>query len=179
MPDGQEGNDESSTCLRADFPFPPRNLGRAYFEVTIHEPEGEVESDPPSESNAKARAISIGFSGEFCKQINAHPGWNIWSVGYHGDNGQVYQEAARGTHDTRLTFGTGNTIGCGINYGTSEYFFTLDGNIIGMCAAPRSLKSRPRWSGRNVSLIELSRLLLKQGHIPEAVPLHWPQCRAV
>ena len=61
----------------------------------------------------------------------AHPGENVWSVGYHGDNGCIYEDS-KFMHKTGRKFGIGSTVGCGIDYAGEEYFFTRDGKIVGM-----------------------------------------------
>lgn len=120
---------EFPECLRADFPFFPRDLGPIYFEITIShtEPTAKPDSFPPT--------VALGFCGEFCDQRQAHTGWNLWSVGYHGDDGCIFEESGRRKYSTEHKFGPGNTIGCGIDYASKEYFFTLDGNVVGMSPA--------------------------------------------
>ena len=113
------------TCLRADYPFPPRDLGPVYFEITILHAEDTPE--PDSESTI----VTLGFCGEFCDMTMAHPGWNAWSVGYHGDDGGIYEEEASRAISYERRFGPGNTVGCGIDYASEEYFFTIDGKIVG------------------------------------------------
>ncbi|KAL7950549.1 ankyrin repeat-containing domain protein [Trichoderma barbatum] len=111
--------------IRSDFPFPPRNLGHSYFEVTIHDLENEgveeVVGNPLNGSRSTSKTepptIYIGFSGEFSIIKDAHPGWNVWSAGYHGGAGKVYQEncSASEALTTNLTYGPGDTVGCGID----------------------------------------------------------------
>lgn len=61
----------------------------------------------------------------------------MWSVGYHGDDGCVYEEDSQWTLHTGRKFGTGSTVGCGIDYANEEYFFTLDGKTVGMSPLER------------------------------------------
>lgn len=75
--------------------------------------------------------ISIGLCGEFSNGKEAHLGWDLWTVGYHGDDGKIFEEYGYGTYKTELLFGPGNTVKCGIDYGKGEYLFTLDGEVIG------------------------------------------------
>lgn len=116
-------NNECNTpmCLGADSAFPPRKQGLTYFEITIREID-TFESTPPD--------VAIGLAGEFTNQLRSQPGWNAWSLGYHGDDGRIYEEASRGKYPTGRKFGQGNTVGCGIDYDTDQYFFTLDGEVI-------------------------------------------------
>ena len=73
--------------------------------------------------------VTLGFCGEFCDLVEAHPGWNAWSVGYHGDDGAVFEESPRSDTDGSA-FGPGDTVGCGIDYNRGEYFFTLDKEVV-------------------------------------------------
>ena len=120
---------EGIICIRADHPFPPRKFGLAYFELTIEKEEQESE---PKENESTAPIICIGLCGEFCNLIYAHPGWKVWSAGYHGDNGKVYEQYGVWKYDTKQLYGPGNTIGCGVDYESDKYFFTLDGEVVGM-----------------------------------------------
>ncbi|KAJ3547132.1 hypothetical protein NM208_g1667 [Fusarium decemcellulare] len=116
--------------VRADSPFPPRQLGQSYFELKIQEAPNPTATDlqesTGSTGDPPGLRISIGFTGEFCNLKGRHAGWNVWSVGYHGDDGNIYEQSGEGKHQTHRTFGIGNTIGCGIDYEKDKYFFTLD-----------------------------------------------------
>lgn len=110
-----------------------------YFEITISHTDHMVESGlaPP--------IVTLGLCGEFCDQTQAHVGWNVWSVGYHGDDGCIYEERPSRGYSTGRQFGPGNTIGCGIDYASGEYFFTLGGEVVGT-SLPKtfaSLSERP------------------------------------
>jgi hypothetical protein len=122
-------------------------MGLAYFEISISnhksEPLGLGDSDAESELSEEP-VISIGFGGEFTDQTQAHVGWNIWSVGYHGDDGGVFQGLPylRGDDSDRARpYGNGNTVGCGIDYRKGEVFFTLDGEVIGTLMSIRLVPS--------------------------------------
>jgi Ran-binding protein 9/10 len=130
------GNDNSPVCLRADHPFPPRPLPPddaqgMYFEVKIF--ATETQTGPDSNNlNSRSPTVTIGLCGQFSDQSVAHVGWNTWTVGYHGDNGGIYDQNPRKTHHTGRTFGLDDTVGCGVDYDAGEYFFTLGGQVIGM-----------------------------------------------
>ncbi|KAI1414083.1 hypothetical protein F5Y13DRAFT_159692 [Hypoxylon sp. FL1857] len=116
-------DDENKICLRSDYPFPPRKLGRSYFEMTVEKKELQESDDP-------APTITIGLCGEFCNQFHAHPGWNVWSVGYHGDDSGIYEQDPKWKYQADRTYGPGNIVGCGVDYDAGEYFFTLDGEVV-------------------------------------------------
>ncbi|KAL6787037.1 hypothetical protein J3E68DRAFT_432070 [Trichoderma sp. SZMC 28012] len=111
-----------AVTIRADFPFSPRELddSYSYFELTILE---SVQFE-----NAGSLGFGIGLTGEFTNQVDALPGWNIWSIGYHSDNGGIYEQNSQHCATANI-YGTGQTVGCGIDYEREEYFFTCDGEI--------------------------------------------------
>ena len=125
VPAGGGSGNSSPICLRADFPFPPRDLGPVYFEITI------LHAEHSPKSHLRSPIVTLGFCGEFCDMTKAHPGWNAWSVGYHGDDGRIFEEYQHSKFRTGCKFGPGNTVGCGIDYASEAYFFTLDGKIVG------------------------------------------------
>ncbi|ENH71498.1 Ankyrin-1 [Fusarium oxysporum f. sp. cubense race 1] len=123
-----------NASIRADSPFPPRHFGQAYFEIGIREYMTE-DSEPTQSIDGEKEdtIVSIGFAGEFSDLTNAHPGWYIWSVGYHGDDGAIYDDYEKSfttKEQTERTFGIGDNVGCGIDYDSGEYFFTLNGEIV-------------------------------------------------
>ncbi len=52
------------------------------------------------------------------------------SFGYLGEDGKKYTEGMRGEVYSE-TFGTGDIVGCGINFGKQEIFFTKNGKYLG------------------------------------------------
>ena len=115
---------QNISSLRADFPFPPRSLGPKYFEITISSTEqiGERGLYP---------IVTLGFCGEFCDLTDLHPGCAIWSVGYHGDRGFIFEGSGSAKHLPGRNFGPGHTVGCGIDYDAKNYFFTLGEDVVG------------------------------------------------
>lgn len=67
--------------------------------------------------------------GEFADQTEAHAGCRTWSVGYHGNNGSIYEEDDQYLYTTSYKFGLGNKVGCGVDYEKQVYFFTRDGLV--------------------------------------------------
>ncbi|KAK6542310.1 hypothetical protein TWF694_006270 [Orbilia ellipsospora] len=121
--------------IRSDHPFPPRGMGRNYFEIEIQKPRpcDIIPLPLPYEEQYELR-VYVGFCGEFSFLANAACGWKIWSVGYHGDDAKIYTRSPSGklVHDTddKYKYGFGNIVGCGINHEKGEYFFTLDGKVV-------------------------------------------------
>ena len=80
-------------------------------------------------------AINIGVVG-LDYPLNSHPGWNKEGIGYHADDGYLYENGA-GRHGFGPTCTTGDRMGCGIDSeseGSSDYvkvFFTKNGQQVG------------------------------------------------
>ncbi|KAM0512588.1 hypothetical protein ACHAPE_008765 [Trichoderma viride] len=119
---------EDPVTIRANFPFPPRGPGIVYFEVSILKMAQETASEVAKE---KARVV-IGLSGEFSNQADAVPGRNMWSIGYDGIDGNVYEEGdlCNETDMFVKPYSVNRTVGCGIDYQEGEYFFTYNGEVI-------------------------------------------------
>jgi hypothetical protein len=125
-------------CLRADFPFPPRPFGMGdqevvYFEAKILAPESSADAETELPESPKP-VIYIAISGEFTDNSNAAPGWRVWAAGYHGDDGNVFENPYLPRCRTDERFGVGDTVGCGIDYEAEEYFFTCNGRVVGQFA---------------------------------------------
>jgi hypothetical protein len=96
----------------------PLGCGMYYFEVEIKQ-------------KSKDTAIAVGFSTSDAS-LERLPGWETHSWGYHGDDGKMFF----GEHSGRSygpTFGSGDVIGCGINFNTWQAFFTKNGQDLGIC----------------------------------------------
>ncbi|OAC99323.1 hypothetical protein MUCCIDRAFT_128160, partial [Mucor lusitanicus CBS 277.49] len=110
------GKDESDVAsVRANYAM-RKQCGIYYFEIKV---------------------ISKGVDGHigigFCRRINSldrFPGWEEHSWGYHGENGHVFSgpgtEKAYGPK-----FGTGDIIGCGIDFRDMSAFYTKNGIYLG------------------------------------------------
>lgn len=120
-------------------------MGLPYFEIIIQDA-----NDP----ELKSRNVSIGLTSEFSDQNPAHAGQSIWSLGYHGINGTVYEDKHKEA-STRHPFGPGDIVGCGIDYDSEEYLFTVNGEIVctfkASLSAANSSTSRYRWLTYNTA----------------------------
>jgi len=114
-PEGQEVGSVISNC------HIPLNQDIYYYEMKII-----------SEHKKGALEIGIGFCGfpDNTSKTDIMPGWKINSWGYHGDNGNSYNEKGFGT-DYGPTFGSGDVIGCGYNAINKSIFFTKNGVNLG------------------------------------------------
>ncbi|KAK4483880.1 hypothetical protein RD792_011089 [Penstemon davidsonii] len=119
--------------VQANFPAPSKRL-LYYFEIHV--------------KNAGAKGqIVIGFTTPSFK-LPRQPGyftempfhvvldeslsdrWEANSYGYRGDDGMLYRGHGKG-ETFGPTFSTGDTVGCGINYASQEFFFTKNGAVVG------------------------------------------------
>lgn len=125
---------ESPLALRADFAFPPKHTDRLpYFEIEFKEnviSEKPVLSDSQTGDGTSAPIVVIGLCGEFSDLTRAQVGWHAWSVGYHSDDGGIFLQAGESAVSICETFKPGCTVGCGVNYNSKEFFFTLNGDIV-------------------------------------------------
>lgn len=73
-----------------------------------------------------------GLSGEYFNQAVAVPGRGLWSIGYDGIDGNIYEEIDLSNETDMFVkpYGVNRTVGCGIDYQGGEYFFTYTGEVI-------------------------------------------------
>lgn len=108
-------SDTDAASVRADHPMPP-STGLYYFEATIL-------------SKGRDGFIGIGF----CRHgsaANRLPGWEEDSWGYHGDDGHSFSCQTTG-QDYGPKFTTGDVVGCAVNFGSGECFYTKNGVHLG------------------------------------------------
>ncbi|MCJ1350302.1 MAG: hypothetical protein MMC33_000283 [Icmadophila ericetorum] len=103
--------EHEAAAARTDHPIPPQ-CGIYYYEVTII-------------SKGKDGMIGVGFSGPKAS-LEKLPGWEPESWAYHGDDGKSFCCHSTGK-SYGPTFGTGDVVGCGINFMTGSAFFTKNG----------------------------------------------------
>jgi hypothetical protein len=129
-----------------------------YFEVTIK--ADETESDG---------IITIGLCGEFSDLKQGHPGWRQcrWSIGYHGDDGGLYDESNWPVNPDCFPYGPGTTVGCGIDFAKKEYFFTRDGRVVCMFAFSQRLQ-REDWDSMLSESCSQARV---KPNLPQSIPV--------
>lgn len=121
----------------------PDKLSVQYTNVNLHGHDvGVVQANKPAPAkrliyyfeiyvkNAGAKGqIAIGFTTEGFK-MRRQPGWELNSLGYHGDDGFLYRGHGKG-ESFGPTYTAGDTVGGGINYASQEFFFTKNGTVVG------------------------------------------------
>ncbi|KAK9760716.1 hypothetical protein K7432_014967 [Basidiobolus ranarum] len=91
----------------------------SYFEVTIlSKPDPSV-------------VFAIGLATRPYPHFRL-PGWNIYSVGYHSDDGRKYVDDGYGGRNYSSSFGVGDVVGCGYDRTSGNVFFTLNGTNLGI-----------------------------------------------
>jgi len=119
--------DIEAASVRADYPMSPA-CGIYYFEVEIKQ-------------KSRDTAIAIGFSTAEAS-LERLAGWETHSWGYHGDDGKMFFGEQSGK-SYGPTFGTGDIIGCGINFNAGNAFFTKNGQDLGICFRELKKDLRP------------------------------------
>lgn len=119
--------DIEAASVRADYPMSPA-CGIYYFEVEIKQ-------------KSKDTAIAIGFSTAEAS-LERLAGWETHSWGYHGDDGKMFCGEQSGK-SYGPTFGTGDIIGCGVNFNAGNAFFTKNGQDLGICFRDLKKDLRP------------------------------------
>lgn len=108
----------------------------AYFEVTVLEPRGRHGSSFPFEPVPDC--IAVGLSRQnFGQRLGRRmPGWCRDSYGFHSDDGGIFHDAGSMVCRFAPSFGPGDVVGCGIDFGaangTGDIFFTLNGRWLGV-----------------------------------------------
>ena len=83
-------------------------------------------------SSVKRNAIGIGIAPDgYASKSRNFVGWKHGSVGFHSDDGDLFDNRDRQVEGTKFNiqrkFGAGDYVGCGFNHKTGEVFFTLNG----------------------------------------------------
>jgi len=98
----------------------------AYFEVSILEQQEPLEGNP-----VRRDCVAVGVATESFSCQTRMPGWDSQSFGYHGDDGGTFHASGAMLERFGPCFGTGDTVGCGIDYVARGIFFTLNGVFLG------------------------------------------------
>ena len=106
--------------VRSSRPI-PQTCNVYYFEVTII-------------GGNEDGAIAIGLTSDNfdSKRLRKRmPGWEKFTIGYHGDDGKLFYENEKGTV-YGPNFGKGDVVGCGVYLDNNTVFFTKNGHSYGV-----------------------------------------------
>ncbi|KAI8979333.1 concanavalin A-like lectin/glucanase domain-containing protein [Mycotypha africana] len=93
-----------------------RQCGIYYFEIEVL--SKSIDND-----------IAIGFSKQ-AYNFDRFPGWEPDSWGYHGEDGKLYAGQGLGI-SYGPKWGSGDIIGCGVDYRNKSLFYTKNGRYLG------------------------------------------------
>ncbi|CAE6421956.1 unnamed protein product [Rhizoctonia solani] len=113
-PSPTHSTDKEAAAIRANHPMHAA-CGVYYFEIQIIE-------------KGTQGHIGIGFSSREVG-LNRLPGWEPMSWGYHGDDGNSFAGQSDGTPYGPV-FGTGDVIGCGVDFTEGRAFYTKNGEFL-------------------------------------------------
>ncbi|KAL1229919.1 Ran-binding protein [Trichinella pseudospiralis] len=107
---------KDAAAVRSNCPIPAA-CGLYYFEVKIV-------------NKGRDGYIGVGLSqSSVC--LNRLPGWDKFSYGYHGDDGNSFCSSGSGS-PYGPTFTTGDIIGCGVHILKRTCFYTKNGRHLGV-----------------------------------------------
>jgi len=75
--------------------------------------------------------VAIGLSTRRFSPADKMPGWDAESFGYHGDDGGIYHGRGDMLRRYGPSYGPGDTVGCGLEYGSRRVFFVKNGVFLG------------------------------------------------
>ena len=111
-----QGRSDHVGCVRTRQPV-PQSCHFYHYEVKIL-------------NQGRGGYIGVGFS-TWSSLLNAQPGWQLDTLGYHGDDGRKYEASGWG-EEYGPTFTTGDVIGCTLSLQDRTCFFSKNGTNLGI-----------------------------------------------
>lgn len=102
----------------------------AYYEVIIKKTVMNNIINNNADIETK-ECIAIGLSSSKFERLKMLPGWDLHSYGYHSDDGGIYHGLGSQLSKFGPSFGSGDIVGCGIDYRDHSIFYTLNGEFLG------------------------------------------------
>ncbi|KAF8525133.1 concanavalin A-like lectin/glucanase domain-containing protein [Hysterangium stoloniferum] len=118
--------EREAASARTNYPIPPA-CGIYYYEIEVLNKgqKGRVRV-----LLSRFYEAHHGIFGLGNVRLGRLPGWEGKSWGYHGDDGNSFASETEGSA-YGPKFSTGDTVGCGIDFGTGRAFFTKNGRYLG------------------------------------------------
>ncbi|CUS15745.1 unnamed protein product [Tuber aestivum] len=107
----------ASQCARANTFIPVDHDRTYYYEMTVVD-EGD------------GKRIGLGFCAKDAS-LNGMPGWEVDAWGYHADDGAKFPGRSQGLKYGPM-YGTGDVVGCGIDFKRGFAFYTLNAEYLGL-----------------------------------------------
>jgi hypothetical protein len=125
--------------------------------------------DDDDEMGSFPPCVSIGLClGPFVLS-GWQPGWDAFSLGYHGDDGRFFHGTGRSSRSCGPSFGPGDTVGCGLHLPTLSVFFTRNGALVSVpCVLPSSVRARGLPIFSTIGVDSHDRVRYNAGHAPFA-----------
>jgi hypothetical protein len=89
---------------------------------------------PPPFAFEGGECMSIGISHKLRHSAYGMTGWLPTTIGYHSDDGYVYENGLSIPIGDDAKWGPGDTVGCGVSIDKRIIFFTKNGRIVFMKA---------------------------------------------
>jgi hypothetical protein len=111
---------QEARSIQANIPISFDSCGYSYYKIKVLE----------KSSNPNA-FLSIGFAYRPYSSHH-HIGWNSGSIGFHSDDGHVFENSYNSNLKISCGFSTGDVVVCGYHHGLQTISFTQNG-VVRLC----------------------------------------------
>lgn len=135
-----------------------------YFEMTWMASPFTYTTSP--HDMERGDAMSIGISHKLRYSADGMVGWLPLSIGYHSDDGYIYENGSAivvdNEDDEEMTWGMGDTVGCGVDVIHHRIIFTKNGRIV----FTKTLSERYTYAFPCIGFHTLDAMILNYGTMP-------------
>ena len=110
--------------------------------------------------------VVIGFfdNSKYVVKKENHLGWRIYSIGYHGDDGFIFDNGCENEFETKLPYSDKieckNIVGCGFDKLKREFFFTFNGKLV------KSIKTDYSTISAAITITKMTEIIINDGQKP-------------